>query len=126
MTQEEKQLILTDLCGRFPYGVKVKVEEVSYPVEFDIQMLSEMKNNNWYEYPKPYLRTMISITVEERYELYKLLFDICSIHYIDHVINNCVNISPLYDWLNKKMFDYRGLIPKGAALEAPDEMYKEK
>ena len=28
------------------------------------------------------------------------------------------------DWLNKKMFDYRGLIPMGLALEAPEGMYK--
>ena len=29
----------------------------------------------------------------------------------------------LIDWLNKKMFDYRGLIPMGLALEAPEGMY---
>jgi hypothetical protein len=28
-----------------------------------------------------------------------------------------------YDWLNKNMFDYRGLIPKGLALEAKEGMY---
>lgn len=27
------------------------------------------------------------------------------------------------DWLNKNKFDYRGLIPKGIALEAPKDMY---
>jgi hypothetical protein len=29
----------------------------------------------------------------------------------------------LLDWLNKKMFDYRGLIEKGLAIEAPKGMY---
>ena len=28
------------------------------------------------------------------------------------------------DWLNKHHFDYRGLIPMGLALEAPEDMYK--
>ena len=28
-----------------------------------------------------------------------------------------------YDWYNRKMFDYRGLIPMGSALEAPEGMY---
>jgi hypothetical protein len=27
------------------------------------------------------------------------------------------------DWLNKNMFDYRGLIPKGLANAAPEGMY---
>ena len=27
------------------------------------------------------------------------------------------------DWLNEHHFDYRGLIDKGLALEAPDNMY---
>jgi hypothetical protein len=28
------------------------------------------------------------------------------------------------DWLNAHHFDYRGLIPMGLALEAPEGMYK--
>ena len=28
------------------------------------------------------------------------------------------------DWLNEHHFDYRGLIEKGLALEAPEGMYK--
>jgi hypothetical protein len=30
----------------------------------------------------------------------------------------------LVDWLNEHHFDYRGLIEKGLALEAPEDMYK--
>ena len=32
-------------------------------------------------------------------------------------------IAEISDWLNKKMFDYRGLIPKGLAIEATEGMY---
>ena len=31
-----------------------------------------------------------------------------------------------FDWLNAHHFDYRGLIEKGLALEAPEGMYKTK
>jgi hypothetical protein len=30
-----------------------------------------------------------------------------------------------FDWLNAHHFDYRGLIEKGLALEAPEGMYKQ-
>ena len=37
----------------------------------------------------------------------------------------CPEGSTLYvDWLNAHHFDYRGLIEKGLALEAPKDMYK--
>ena len=29
-----------------------------------------------------------------------------------------------YEWLDRKMFDYRGLIPRGLALETPEETYE--
>ena len=32
-------------------------------------------------------------------------------------------LSKVLDWLNKKMFDYRGLISIGLAIEAPEGMY---
>lgn len=58
---------------------------------------------------KPYLRPMSSMTKEEKKEYNKLL---------------CWR-SPkkVFDWLNAHHFDYRGLIKKGLALEAPKEMY---
>jgi hypothetical protein len=31
-----------------------------------------------------------------------------------------------FDWLNAHHFDYRGLISRGLALEAPKDMYKTK
>ena len=36
------------------------------------------------------------------------------------------DINKVNDWLNKNMFDYCGLIPKGLAIEAPKGMYKEE
>ena len=130
MNQEEKQLLLKDLCARLPYKIRVKVSEVSYPVEFDVQMLAEIKNNNWYEYPIPYLRPMSSMTEEEKEEIsQKLNYEF----YIDEDAALCAEderhrirldlIEVYIDWLNKNHFDYRGFIEKGLAIEAAEGMY---
>ena len=124
MTKEEKELLLVDLCARLPYKIKVKVYEVSYPVDFDIQMLAQIKNNNWYEYPKPYLRPMSSMTKEEKQEYTSYVFEQPFLQKDKFVNFGLVPIC--IDWLNKKMFDYHGLIEKGLAIEAPDNMYKEE
>ena len=119
MKTEEKQLLLKDLCARLPFKIKVKVSEVPYPVEFDVQMLAEIKNNNWYEYPIPYLRPMSSMTEEEK-KKYKHLVAFSGSP------NGAANF---IDWLNKKMFAYRTIDGKdmfelGLALKAPEGMYE--
>ena len=71
---------------------------------------------------KPYLRPLSSMTEGEQKEFVKFhCVNICPI-----VITEKLTISneaEMFDWLNKKMFDYRGLIPKGLANEASEEMY---
>jgi len=39
---------------------------------------------------------------------------------------NIANEQNMFDWLLSHHFDYRRLIEKGLALEAPEGMYKEK
>ena len=129
MTQENKELLLKDLCVRLPYGVKVHInspiEEQNSMELFDVNFDSKrigVNNEKWAfraipiiddedeeKVVKPYLRPMSSMTEEERKYLQKLPFP------YDFV-----------DWLNKHHFDYRGLIEKGLALEAPEGMYKLK
>ncbi len=80
MTQEEKDLLLRDLCARLPYGFKyqVRYDDISVrDVEkfilngeyslFDACMVHEIK---------PYLRPMSSMTEEEGKELENLLSEI--------------------------------------------------
>jgi hypothetical protein len=38
--------------------------------------------------------------------------------------NTVCNWHKVFDWLNRNMFDYRGLIELGIAEVAPDGMYK--
>ena len=82
---------------------------------------------------------MSSMTEEEKNEIEVFIFDewyqenSCKIDkegWIEILANYDVSgIDPCFcsdyvDWLNTHYFDYRGLIRKGLALEAPADMYK--
>ena len=120
MTQEEKDLLLKDLSGRLPYGVIItmggrppmRLEYIHNDWDFGDAycMCSEFQYE--IEECKPYLRPMSSMTDEEKID-YQAFFNYDGIEYPEEYI----------DWLNKKMFDYRRLIDKGLALEAPGGMY---
>ena len=141
MTEEEKQLLLKDLCARLKYKTYVKTSKgIGYVYAINISQLIELSvaNDYWSEVfnidrIKPYLRPMSSMTEEEREEFYKE----CEKDY--KIAVNEANRSykskfdeyaPLlssynkHDWLNANHFDYRGLIPMGLALEAREGMYK--
>lgn len=149
MTQEEKELLLIDLCGRLPYEVIVgystkdnpnildKIGRVIYvDIRFGmIQMQSESGTSYGLppsEFIKPYLRPMSSMTEEEEYEYHQIrkrnsdkslsLMD-CNDH-LQQLLFPIIVGTESIDWLNKKMFDYRGLIHMNLALEAPNGMYK--
>ena len=146
MTQKDKELLLVDLFARLTYGVKglalgSKEDTISslrlgeYPCVKTTSGLSCHLGTGQF---KPYLRPMSSMTEEEKDEM----FDICTLS--DCSVNTdwefvgveIMSSHPRYgdyystdysviDWLNKNMFDYRGLIPMGLALEAPEDMYKD-
>jgi len=111
MTQEDKELLLKDLCARLPYGVKVYNEPYVFDLDnFEVistitETIIEVIEEGW----KPYLRPMSSMTEEERFNFQSLAF-----------VNDAIMI---FDWLHSHHFDCRGLIPKGLALEAPKGMY---
>ena len=126
MKQEDKELLLKDLCARLPYGVKglalgEKVDIImlrlgKYPAVEITTGLDSLYLN--VEDIKPYLRPMSSMTEEERKEYAKLLFADLGGVYEDYY--------KALDYLHSIHVDYRGLIPKGLALEAPENMYKEE
>ncbi len=117
MTQEDKQLLLRDLSARLPYGVKVEIDGYYSHIlkGIDGDTISTDRGIN---YPlrlvKPYLRKMSSMTEEEKNEYFDRTMTIDIVQTSKEVI----------DWLNAHHFDYRGLIEKGLALEAPEGMYK--
>ena len=119
MTNEEKQLLLIDLCARLPHGVVCEMsndvatitEKIGFPG------IEQFADGNIVV--KPYLRPMSSMTEEELSE-YR---DTCRYWNIRGTVIY-ENTADSFDWLNAHHFDYRGLIPMGLALEAPNDMYK--
>lgn len=126
MTQEDKDLLIKDLCARLPYGVKLQIEGTQTPTTFRAYnnhlgvMLDAIK-----AFPidmcKPYLFPLSSMTEEQRNELMAIAND----EYDTGVFlaNVCGEYSPTYrqvDWLNEHHFDFRNLISRGLAIDATD------
>ena len=117
MTQEEKELLLKDLCERLPYGVKVKtpyndailrgiVDRKGVKTTIDYTDIVTDKQTYPIRYIKPYLRPMSSMTEEQNKEwLYTLSSDY-------HITYDTV------DWCYKNHFDINNLIPMGLAIDA--------
>lgn len=130
MTQEDKQFLLKDLCARLPYGLHVRIYNHwtdSFEDEIlSIDNISEILHNFPIEDIKPYLRSMSSMTDEEKREYNKLLYDCEEQDPVDYNITILKDAMLFFviDWLNEHHFDYRDLIYKGLALKAPEEMYK--
>ena len=114
MTQEEKELLLKDLCARLPYGVKFACNKNVYTATgLDLIVTDEgyweyaiaAKNIAPIEiyYIKPYLFPTSSMTEEQKLDLKEYAF-------VGGVWG--------FDWCHKNHFDYRGLIPQGLAIDA--------
>lgn len=149
MKQEDKELLLKDLSARLPYGVicQVQVNDIPQPlalVEIDMlgcgtfmtSIVAAVKHIKNIGEVKPYLRPMSSMTEEEL----KYLKEDCGFIYDkgdDDIYNynaadrdyNIVlqeDIVDISDFCYSHHLDFRGLIPKGLALEAKEGMYENK
>jgi hypothetical protein len=128
MTQQDMDLLLRDLSARLPYGVKVNAQYKDgdgWKTE-DRKILGLYEDGQVYldciyttiDCIKPYLRPMSSMTEEERDEYHKACTEVLLMRY------RASSHYPVTDWLLAHHFDYRGLIEKELALEAPEGMYK--
>jgi hypothetical protein len=136
MTQEEKELLKKDLCSRLPYECIVSVAEGGIDgiqwtdATLNSYLLHQIMEEDAWEYVKPYLRPISSMTEEEKEELRDTYAWLYSEYPWDDEDEDEEDVgchpepsAETYDWYNRKMFDYRGLIPMGSALEAPEGMY---
>ena len=113
----DKELLLKDICARLPYGVKIQVPYEDGSGYFD-ETVWEVNNdgpfhvNGWgieYEYVKPYLFPLSSMTEKQEKEYNDL---------------NCYELGcfphteDALDYLIKNHFDFRCLIEKGLAIDA--------
>jgi len=147
MTKEEERLLLEDLSGRLSCEVIIQVyfEDISADGYFDEELWSlELDgesvrvNDRWIENIKPYLRPISSMTEEEKDKLFDILQidkdgntedwirinGVMGIRFFFPAGKYVEDIIEAYDYLNSIHIDYRGLIGKGLALEAPKNMYK--
>ena len=129
MKQEDKQLLLKDLCARLPYGVIAQVDGWDEEEEIDVIVPVRVYsiNTDGYVYfgvndynvdyymiedCTPYLRPMSSMTEEEKKEY----------QYITErwMYDADYSIADSIDWLNAHHFDYRGLIEKRLAISTEE------
>ena len=119
MTQENKELLLKDLCGRQIYNVKCQIFNDTNPYTLSgvlhnkpysqlyFEELDWKENDGFVgvEYCKPYLFPISSMTEEQKKDMIKSSVRIGS-------------DKNVFDWYNKNHFDYRNLIPMGLANDA--------
>jgi hypothetical protein len=120
MTQEEKQILLKELCTRFPYGVICKLSakdaDVSITEKLDIGGLEHFIAGAMDVLP--YLRPMSSMTEEEQ----RTLDSMCNGVEMVSRLSGLKMFDKAFDWLYSKHLDVHNLIPS-LALEAPEGMY---
>lgn len=130
MNKQENRLLIKVICEMMPYGIIVHRKSDNRDLEF--MYTDPMENMDHFVHcfdsqsklddMELYLRPMSSMTDEE----YNDLCMYCS--WVWH--NDSENLTKIrgdykcYDWLDAHHFDYRGLIEKGLALEAPKGMYE--
>ena len=132
MTQEQKDLLLQDLCARLPYGVKC--ENHNHVYGKNIFKVTDIRDNGyicgiinnrnyWAVFDplelKPYLFPMSSMTEEQKKEYRKIC--VLDMTILENRPMKGEPFPAMYnsqDWLDANHFDYRGLIPMGLANDA--------
>ena len=120
----DKEVLLSELCSRLPYGVKCDIGdnkpytlnsiEVDY-TDGHLIRFKELKNGFIMEVylseVKPYLFPLSSMTKEQYSEFTDMGYSVTERWW------SMANYHQL-DWFHKNHFDYRGLIEKGLAIDA--------
>ena len=129
MNQEYRDLLHKDLSGRVSYGITVNVEGYGDFMLASVNWWEEVGVDDGtltlYELStvKPYLRPL-STMVDEEKEEFRHMGGIIGYDPVNDIYAISAFSPEAYDWLNKKGFDYRGLIEKGLAIEMTKDMYK--
>ena len=129
MMQEDKELLLTELCARLAYGVicstpegdghLCSINQTMFGNEYGIN-IKATKRSYFSDREceiRPYLRRLSSMTEGEMKEYYHLVA----------FSGNPIGSANFANWLNVHHIDYRGLIDMGLAVEVTEENnpYKE-
>lgn len=121
MNKKQTELLLKDLCGRLPYKVYAQIPDeyggyISAIESIDIDGFVKDFEGAQIEIEniKPYLLPLSSMTEEQKKEYN----DLCETILDDLGHPASFDTGDSLDWLNRNMFDWRGLIPKGLANDA--------
>lgn len=152
MKQENELLLIKDLSARTPYHTRVSVayyvsRNGKFKLEWYIKeltsyLLHDIEENDSWEYIKPYLRPMSSMTKEEAEEMFHLMYPnnnkslkveleqdrikfnrtFAGEHFgtLTLFFNKIYSLEQL-DWYYSKHFDVRDLIGKNLAIEVNKE-----
>ena len=123
MKQEDKNLLIQDLSARLLYNVKCQIHDENYVLSgitsklcnelyFEELNFKECDGYVSIECCKPYLFPLSSMTEEQDREFSLLQVNTHKDGFL--YVCDCTN---MITWLNKNHFDYRGLIPKGLAID---------
>jgi len=120
MNKKDYSVLIKEFSERLPHDLYFshcgKVHKLK-SIELDDKNI--LNNRYPIEICYPYLRPMSSMTEEESKEFALLQTDF----YVDGFLYPIAAIN-MINWLNSHYFDYCGLIERGLALEAPEDMYK--
>jgi hypothetical protein len=139
MTQENKELLLKDLCARLPYGVKVKlgdnpnIFDLKYRIKFAAMYGDSDKLEDILDITniKPCLFPLSSISEDQKYDFYcRFIKNDCNFDDFKFylytgmwrrkllTLTSIDDIETIIDWFHKNHIDWRGLIPMGLANDA--------
>lgn len=147
MTQEEKELLIRDLCGRLNYGVKasspashLEINTIDgYFVDGDGTKMFHLSEPDFWQTVdnfQYYLRPMSSMTRKEEKEIQKINWQFCKSNNNDLVESfvgdaddgycSISQMAGILEYLNAHHFDYHrpSLISLGLVKEATKGMYK--
>lgn len=133
MKQEDKDLLLKDLCARLPYKVKVNyngnvctIQSISSNGDVLLEdeggiVFPNIEDSLFVDIEEvsPYLFPLSSMTEKQCYELASIssMFQDCWKYIKTPIPLSICNFEQI-DWFHKNHLDYRGLIEKGLAIDA--------
>ena len=143
MTQEDKELLLKDLCSRLPYGVIGKCEiDASYDTSFDTIFQTHKFDAVVYGLKEEllFVNPMIEDMDEQNFAEEEVADGVDILDFTPYLLpmssmtkeqkeeyqyiterwmnDSFYSIRDSTDWLNTHHFDYSGLIEKGLAIDA--------
>ena len=135
MTQEQKDLLLKDLCARLPYGVMAKFGDSNPSKITNITQCIDSDSNSWFiesegesdgmmceiDNVKPFLFPLSNMT-EEQIQEYTYIVNYISSddteNWVEGEFIYVEQFTQLMHFYHTNHLDYMGFIPMGLAIDA--------